>query len=389
MTKLLVVTSTFPGKAGDGTPQFVLDLTSRIADLERVVVVTPRVPGAARFEVIEGIEVRRFAYFVRPIEGVAHGATLPNVRAQPWRVIELPFLFVAMLVATIRAARSVGPDVIHAHWLLPSGAIAAAVPSRWRAPIVVTAHGVDLHSLKVAPVEMVRRWALRRAAHVLAVSGDLRQRVQDLAPSVSVEVLPMGTDLAEVAAAVGPRAPEPDKILFVGRLADKKGVDVAIKAMRSLPRARLVVAGDGPEGPSLERLANDIGVADRVEFVGRVSRAQVFEQLGTCAVLVMPSVVGRDGDMEGTPVVLAEALAAGVPVVASRLGGIAEVLAAGGGWLVEPGDADALAGALGAALGDPDELSQRGRFGRDHVAPSLDMANIAQRYRQIYSEVSG
>jgi glycosyltransferase involved in cell wall biosynthesis len=386
MTTVLVLTSTFPAARGDGTPQFVLDLTTRIDGVDRFVVVTPRVPNAAQTETIDGVEVRRFAYFWKRFEGVAHGATLPNVRAQPWRAIELPFLLGRFLIEAWRAVRSERPDLIHAHWVLPGGLLAAMIPGN-RAPIVMTAHGVDMHALQRFPLESLRRFALRRANHVVAVSGDLLGRVGDLAPSTPVEVVPMGTDLAEVTEAVAVRAPVAGRVAFVGRLADKKGVDVLIRAVARQIHLHLVIAGDGPERLMLESLVDELGVRERVTFLGHSTRTQVFDLMRTCEVLAMPSVIGRDGDQEGTPVVLAEACAAGVPMVASRLGGIAEFLDDATAWLVTPGDVDALAGALGEAHRSQTERKQRAALAQSRVAPLLDMERTVAAYERIYGDL--
>jgi len=383
MNTVLVVTSTFPAAVGDGTPQFVLDLTSRLGKVDRFVVLTPRIPGGVRSETIDGVEVRRFAYFPRPFEGVANGATLPNIRAQPWRVIELPFLMLRLYIEVGRAIRREKPDLIHAHWVLPSGLVAAMVPFS-KIPIVMTAHGVDLHAMRQPPVEMLRRFTLRRAAFVVAVSGDLLKRVGSLAPDTPVRVVPMGTDLSEVATNVGVRTPVRGRVGFVGRLADKKGVDVLIHALAGNEELHGVIAGDGPERDRLERLANDLGVEDRVEFLGHATRHQVFELLRTSEVFALPSVVGRDGDQEGTPVVLAEACAAGVPIVASRLGGMAEFLDEESAWLVPPGDARALGIALTEASSNTVERERRATNASRTVSSVLDIDVTAAAYESIY-----
>lgn len=383
--RVLVLTTTFPARPGDGTPAFVLDLARSLAADFDVHVVTPRVPGASRREVVDGVSVERFAYFPRRWERIADGATLPNLRAQPWRFPEFCCLLARFQWCAWRARRRLRPDVVHAHWLLPAGLVAATAAGR--APIVVTVHGVDVHALPVAPIELLRRLALRRASRVATVSTPLADRVRGLRADADVRVVPMGVDLAEIAAATSPRQPSDGLVGFVGRLAEKKGVDVLVRALVELSEVRLVIAGDGPERAALERIARELGVSDRVHFAGHATRAQVLELLRTSELLAVPSVVARDGDQEGTPVVVAEAVAAAVPLVASRIGGIAEHLDESTAWLVEPGDAGALAHAVAAAHRDGDERTRRADEALRRVAPRLSIDTTATVYGRIYREV--
>lgn len=387
MTTAVVATSTFPGAIGDGTPQFVYDLTSRLSSVDRIIVVAPRVPGAPRRERLGRMEVRRFAYFPKRWEGVANGATLPNVRAEPWRMIELPTLFAAFYFNLLWVLIREKVDLVHAHWVLPSALFAALVPRRWRPPIVATAHGVDMYAKRSFPFQQLRRFALKRTARVVAVSSDLERVIRDVLPNAAVSVAPMGASFAEIRQRTIPRDPVANRITFLGRLADKKGVDILLQALTSVPSATLHIAGDGPERASLQRLSSELGLDDRVEFLGKVSRERVFELLRTTMVLVIPSVVGTDGDQEGTPVVFAEASAAGVPVIASAIGGLADLLNDSTGYVVPPSDRGALVAALNAALADPDEANRRAARSLRDLAPQLDIETTASVYDSIYRDL--
>lgn len=382
--RVLVLTSTFPAGFGDGTPQFVLDLCAALSRDYEITVVTPRVPGARKRETISGVEVWRFAYFPRRFEGLADGATLPNLRAQRWRVVELPFLLLKFHLSARSAISRTQPDLIHAHWLLPCGLHALWQPGRGGTPVVVTVHGVDMHALRVRPLEAVRRSIIRRAATVVAVSSDLANRVTSLVPAASVAVVPMGADVNQVVGAVGTRLPESGHIGFVGRLAEKKGVGVLLSALSRTEDLVLTVAGDGPDREQLEQTAGRLGVEDRVNFIGQADRASVFELLRAIEMLVLPSIVAGDGDQEGTPVVLAEAVAAGVPVVASRLGGLGEQLDDDSAWLVEPNDPDALGRALVDAHGSAEKRAARAAHARRVVSPRLSLDATVAAYRAIY-----
>lgn len=149
------------------------------------------------------------------------------------------------------------------------------------------------------------------------------------------------------------------RILFVGRLADLKGVTILLEALQRMKKERpdveLTIVGDGPDRARFEKAAEDLDVADRVSFVGSRSQADVAEHLAETDVFVLPSFA------EGVPVTLMEAMASGVPVVATRVGGVAELVDDGtNGYLVEAGEAAPLADAVLSLLADP---STRNRFG--------------------------
>ncbi|MEM9135218.1 MAG: glycosyltransferase [Actinomycetota bacterium] len=386
--KVLVLTTTFPGRPGDGIPPFVLDLSRKLSDDYELTVVTPRIPDAPARERIGTITVERFAYFPRRIEGVAHGATLANVQAQPWRLPELAALLVRFHQVAREAASRIQPDLVHAHWLLPTGVHATAAAKAAAAPLLVTIHGVDVHALPVRPLEMLRRWTLRRTDHAVAVSSSLAGRIEALSPTTTVDTVPMGANLDEVPADFA-RHPEPGLLGFVGRLAEKKGVSVLLDALAAAPDLRLVIAGDGPDREALEAQTRRLRLDERVEFWGHADRDRVYDLLSRCESLVIPSVVARDGDQEGTPVVLAEAVALGVPVIASRLGGIADHLDEESGWLTEPGDPQGLATTLAHAHGSPIEREARATTARKLVSPLLTLDGTAEAYADLYRKLTG
>jgi glycosyltransferase involved in cell wall biosynthesis len=375
-----VVATTFPARPGDGTPEFVLTLARSIPRHE-VTVVVPRMPGAPRTEVIDGVRVRRVVYFPRRWEGLAADAIMPTLRAKPWRVVEVPFLVGALALATWREVRRQEAVVVNPHWIVPAGVIARAVRAVTKVPYVVTVHGADAYMLRGLSGRWLKRRVLGRAAAVLPVSGDIA-RALGLGDA---PVLRMGVDCAAIRAAVGVRRPQQGRLVYVGRLADKKGVDVLVEALARLDGAHLDVIGDGPDRAALEAQARRLGVETRARFLGKLPRADVLTALATAHLVVIPSRIGAGGDMDGTPVVLCEAMAAGVPVVASDLGGLGECIEDGvDGLLVPPGDVDELAAVLSKALAGGVDLVALGEAAAGTAQRTLDIAEVGAAYAEVF-----
>jgi colanic acid/amylovoran biosynthesis glycosyltransferase len=363
-----MVTTTFPARAGDGTPEFVLTLARSIRDFD-VTTVAPRV-----------------AYFPRRWEGLAADAIVPTLRSDRWRVIEAPFLVGSLVIVTWREVRRQRAVAVNSHWILPAGLIAMAVHALTRVPYVVTVHGADAYTFRGRLARLLKRHVLRRAAAVLPVSRDIARTLGlDDAP-----VLRMGVDTASIRAAVGQRNPQAGLLVYIGRLADKKGIDVLLEALVQVPSARVRVIGDGPDRAALVALAARLGVADRVQFSGKLPKPEVLAALRRAQAIVIPSKVGAGGDMEGTPVVLCEAMAAGVPIVASDLGGLGECVDDGTtGILVPPDDPDALAATLTKVLGRSVDLDAIGRAAAAEAARSLDVAAIGAAYSEVLADAAG
>ena len=381
-----MIATTFPARPGDGTPEFVLTLSQALTSFE-VTVVAPWIRGAPRREQIGDVTVRRVRYAPPGMTGIADDAIMPALRARPVRALQVPGLVFALAWGAWREVRRTKARVVNAHWIVPAGLIATVLHALGGPPFVLTVHGADAYTMSSRPLRAVKRTVLGRAAAVAPVSGDIA-RALDL--GTASPVLRMGVDTTAVLAQVGTRAPVPGRLVYVGRLAEKKGVDVLLDALAAVPDAHLVVLGDGPDRAALERHAGARGISDRVTFEGRQPKDVVLRAFATATAVVIPSRVGTDGDQEGTPVVLAEAMAAGVPVVASDLGGLGECLDDGHtGLLVPPGDVDALAAVLRAVIAGDVDLAGIGAAAATEAAASLDIRAVGSAYEQLLRSAAG
>ncbi|HZC75039.1 MAG TPA: glycosyltransferase [Gaiellaceae bacterium] len=266
---------------------------------------------------------------------------------------------------TIAAAR---PDVVYAHFLVPSGLIAALAG---RAPLVVTAHGRDVRNIgAIRGVAAATRLVVRRAAAVICVSRYLQRELETKLPEArgKVEVVSSGVDRERFAVTDAPLGPP--AFLCVGALEERKNVVRLADAFARLGDGTLTFAGDGPLRPRLEG-------RERIRLLGRVPHGEVPRLLAECRVLAQPSLVEPLGQA------LLEAMACGRPVVATRIGGPPEFVPPEAGVLVDPLDADALARGLeqAAALPCPNEVAREATA--DH-----DVRRQAERIEAILSRAA-
>lgn len=391
---LLVLASTYPRWRGDPEPGFVHELAKRLSPQFRVVVVGPHAPGAASHEVMDGVEVHRYRYAPDRWQTLVNdGGIVTNLKLHRWKALLVPGFVLGQVWAAWRLCRRMRVDVIHSHWIIPQGWIAACLqmlPGK-PVPFVVTSHGADLYALKGRLLNAIRRFVLQRAAATTVVSSAMLERLQATGgPVHKVSVLPMGVDIE------GRFTPDPDvkrsdrELLFVGRLVEKKGVrhllDAMPRVLDSFPDARLTVAGFGPDEAALRSQVRRLGLEGMVRFTGALPQSQLPGLYRRAAVFVAPFVRAASGDQEGLPVALMEAVSCGCPVVAGHIPGLDDLLGdARGEVCVDARDEKALAMKIIEALSDPVTAQARAQRIRTVAGHRVGWSRIADAYADILS----
>lgn len=346
--RVLLIASTFPAQPGDGTPEFVGDLAVELAKTMEVRVLVPAVPGAPLRSAYRGVEVRRFRFFPKRWEDLAEGAILENLRGNKLRMLQVIPFFIFETIEIARCIRTFKPDVLHAFWIIPQG-LSAHVANR-KIPVLLTTLGGDLYALVDTPVRALVRRIVCRADHTTVMNRQMKDQVEALGAAPSkVSVEPMGADLDDIVPHEV-RDITTAQLLFVGRLVEKKGLRHLIAALAHTDIDwHLTVVGDGPLEEELKAQAASLPIT----FVGAQSKNQLRERYSNSDMIILPSVRALSGDQDGLPVVLLEALASGLPAIASDLPGIDTVIADGEtGLLVTPGDEAELGRAIERLAGD-------------------------------------
>jgi glycosyltransferase involved in cell wall biosynthesis len=248
-------------------------------------------------------------------------------------------------------------------------------------PLVTTMHGSDVRLARnMAVARPAFRRVMRRSAAVTTVSRWLASQVEELLPSMRPVVAPMPVN-TDLFAPGGARSA--DRLLFVGRLNTQKGIEhlIAALAMMQTP-ARLDVVGDGPDRDALMRQAHQAGVADRITWLGALPQTELPALYRRAAAVVIPSIE------EGLGLVAAEAQLCEAPVVASRSGGLPDVIQhEHTGVLVPPADSAALAAALDDLLARPDRGRSLGQAGRLQALGAFAPESAARRYAALYHSI--
>lgn len=389
-SRLLVLTSTFPRWQDDHEPAFVFELARRLTDSFDVTVLAPHAPGAADAECMDGVSVERFHYAPERLELLAYDGGIPSkLKRRPWLSLLVPWFLTAQLLAAFRMMRRLRPDVVHAHWLLPSGLIGALLQEMPGAEfrLVVTAHGADVHLTGSWLSRTLKREILRSADLVTVVSKALRDKLSTALPSARFKVAPMGVDLQTRFVPLASDVAEPI-LVFAGRLVEKKGVIDLLNAMPAIleyvENARLLIAGDGPLADELRGQCKRLTLDDAVEFLGSVPNDRLPEVLRRGQLAILPFRVGIDGDQEGLGLTTIEAMGCGVPVLVAEVPAVHDVVQHDrNGWLVTSGQPKAIADAAIALLQNPQLRQRLAAQARDDVLARFDWAVAADRYRQL------
>ena len=394
---LLVLASTYPRWENDHEPGFVHELAKRLGGDFRVLALVPSAPGALGRETLDGVDVIRYRYAPRAWETLVNdGGIVTNLRRARWMALLVPTFVLAQAWAVWRLLRTEQVDVIHAHWLLPQGLVVALLRNLpgCRVPFVVTSHGADLYALRGGIMDALKRFVLRRASFATVVSRAMSERL--LAMGVDRErvlVRPMGVDLAERFTCGRELARSSNRLLFVGRLVEKKGLRHLLDAMphvlEKAPDTVLLIAGFGPEDAALRSQVRTLGIGASVEFLGAVAQANLPSLYRDAALFIAPFVQAASGDEEGLGLVLLEAIGCGCPVLAGDVPALDEILGGEFGELrVTPGDPQDFARRILETLSHPEDARGAAMRLRQVLADRLDWRPVSRGYAQLLREAA-
>ncbi|MEN6627407.1 MAG: glycosyltransferase [Candidatus Sumerlaeia bacterium] len=379
--RLCIVSHLYPVDAADYKGVHVHQMAAALAARGHVVhVVTPRRIGSAAREERDGVRIERYRYW-----GWWRGWQLSELAG--YSPLTLASLFLIGIWKTFWCVLLRRCELIHAYWVVPGGFIAALVGALLRRPVVATAAGTDLNMAgRKKLVRVFVRAALKGADRVIAAGSDMKRLAIELGGREAI-VLP------SCFAAMPGGEPRPveipgrpgGRVLWVGSLDPPKRPDIVIRAFAKIhgkrPGAALIVAGQGQKRETLEGMAAGLA-GESVRFLGSVPHEQVVGLMAAADVFVHCS------EYEGLPVAIVEALRAGLPVVARRVGGVPDLVRDGeNGYLIDELDADAFAERIGTLLERDDIRRSMADAARRFAKENLDGAAVVKHIERIYSEL--
>ncbi len=391
--RVLVVTSTFPRWHADTEPTFVFDLCQFLHKKGiQVEVLAPHAQGEKKQETPEGLTVYRYQYFISFLQKLTYsGGIMANLKKNPLNYILIPFLLFFQTIAVYRRLKSDKYQLIHAHWVIPQGficAIANGLPGVQATPLICTSHGGDLYTLDNFIFRKIKKWTINRCDQFCVVSNAMKKKLTLMGIlKEKINIMPMGVDMDNQFRPVSGLRRDDNRLIFVGRLVEKKGVAYLLEAMveviKAIPNINLLIAGDGPLRASLEMKSRKLNLDKNVRFYGSVQHHELPYLYSSASIALVPSIIASSGDQEGLGLVTIEAMSCGCAVIASSLEAIKDVIDTKSGILVTPGNALALSKKICFLINNPVQRGQMAAKGREKVLLRFNQKVIGEKYFQL------
>ena len=383
---VLITSSTYPLDERDPSPRFVHELARRLAKHFRVYVLAPSTPESVPVVRYDGVVILRHRYFFKSLELLAQrNGMIENLKRQPLLLLLVPLYCVAQLAYLRRIRKRIHVDIINAHWLYPQTLIAilGRMAGFLSQPILGTVHGGDLFSLKMlAPL---KQFVLNRSDHSMVVGCHMK-RYCELKLGIKesrVSVRSMGVDLKGQFTNQGLERNK--DFIFVGRLAEKKGISVLLEAISLLAlrnrRVGLSVIGGGDDLPLVKKRVDALGLIDQIQFLGKLPNSALPSHLNEHRFFIFPSIVAENGDQEGMPLSPVEAQGCGCIVISSDLDSTSDYLEHGKtGFTFKAGSSESLADMLEYVLDSGIDLEKISDEARQSAVQHFDWENVVLEY---------
>lgn len=403
---ILVLATTFPRWKDDRTPKFVYELSKELDQrANKVCVLSPHHPDSAFREEMGGLKIYRYPYFF-PLryQTLREGSTVEKVQYSLLAKVQLPLLVISLIIHTLWLIHIEEISVIQSHWILPNGVVGSVISHLLGVPHVMTIHAGGALMLKKIPLNRrIATYTYRHSEAIMPVSNHIRETYENLINDVMedgskpIVVQPMGahTSAFEEISNAGRKSTgmSGGKVvgLYVGRLAKKKGLTYLLEAATALGEMhddfKLVIVGTGQLDVELRAQAAEAGIENLVEFTGWVSDEELNEWYVNADFVVVPSIETAEGDTEGMPTVISEAMASGNPVIATNVGGIPDIVDDGvNGFIVEQRQPSELIDRMNILIDNP-SLRQQMSDQAVRTAETLDWSHCGEVYAEILRSV--
>jgi len=285
-----------------------------------------------------------------------------------------------------KIAEKLDLDVLHAHFANEPTFTAMLMSKLTGLSFTFTAHAFDIF---INPDVKALRERMENASAVIAISEYNKKYLQSIYNNNRIFVVRACPNLEKLNKIK--RVPEQFRILTVGRLVEKKGIKYGILAMmkivKEFPEVQYIIVGSGPQSVELKKLTKSLGLENNVRFLGAVDERTLMTEFSKATVFILPCVKAKNGDMDGIPVSLMEAMYLQIPVVSTNISGIPELIENGKeGFLVEPENVEQLANALKILLQDENMRTKMGKRGRKKIEEKFNIHKEVEKLERVWKE---
>ena len=382
--KILLISSVYPRFEADQEVPWLRTSVSLLKNAGcEIAVVAPSHRGLKNHE-IDGVKVHRFRYAPAKLEFLTHDEGAPSKMAKNplLQLLAIPYIILGSFF-TLKICLKFKPHIIHVHWPFPHGFMAFFAKIFYRVPIILNFYGAELLLMRKKKwIKPFLKFFIKHANSVFAISGFTAKKVEEIYPR-KIEILPYGTTFFNSSAVEGRPKGEVYRILFVGRHIERKGLEYLIKAAAMLDsdKFQIRIAGVGDLTEKLKEQA-----PEQVLFLGKLPKEELAKEYQNANCFVLPAIVDSKGDTEGLGVVLIEATEYGLPVIASDVGGIPDiVIDRKTGLLVPEKNPEALAAAI-KELSENEALQKSLVLGaKEHIKRNFSWDAIIERQVELYN----
>ncbi|OKH40209.1 group 1 glycosyl transferase [[Phormidium ambiguum] IAM M-71] len=387
---LLIITSVYPLTPDGNHGTFIRELTLRLLPTKAKFTVFAPAYEACPNHTLDGIKVYRFRYCFKRWENLVRDGAPTKLQKQPLYLIAAALYILLGTFQLFWVCLKEKPDLLHVNWPFPHGLMALPASKLLKIPMIFSFHGGELLlAKKFGFVAHILRWLLPQASSVTANSSFTQSLVNQLTEE-QVNIIPYGLTIEPKLSQKSNYISLP-QLLFVGRLDERKGLRYLLEALPLVLAKRTIrlrVVGKGILEQELKSQCHNLGLDSWVDFLGFLTKEELANEYANCDIFVLPAIVDSKGDTEGLGIVIIEALAHGKPVIASRVGGIPDVINSGiTGILIPQKDPESLANAILSLISNPAAAERMGYKGLEDIKFRFSWERIIPIWQEVFADV--
>jgi len=391
--KVLILTTGYPRWKDDFANIYLHRLARSLVSLNvKVHVLAPHASGLKKKEVMDGVYIHRFQYlYPDNLQTFAYFPGIPE-KIRTWKgKIQLPLFFLSAAWSMLRLVQKEKIDCINAHWATPFGFLAVISKFIHKKPVIITLYGGELFPIverKMTFLKPLTAYAIKHADTIVGISDTTCKAGVNISGRKDIEILPDGIDTETYNPKINGDEIKKKYGRFIfssGRMVERKGFIYLIRAMpdilKQFPQIKLIISGDGPKKIALIKEVDKLNIKGKIIFPGFISQRNFSKYMKAADVFILPAVVDKNGDTEGSATILLEAMACETPVVSTKVGGIPFAIKNGiGGYMVEPKKPKQLAKKVLTLLTNKGLREKMGKIGQRYVEEKFNYQKTTQMY---------